>query len=778
MPLINRIFAALVVLMGLGLLLGGIYLATLGGSLYYVLAGLAYLIAGILLWRRQARGVWLLVLMAVLTIPWALWESGTFYWALFPRLLVPFALASLGLLLLPSVLPEASRGTMRGLGVLALLGTIVFFARAFVPHGVVSPIPNLPYTQAAANMTPSDWYAYGRTTAGTRYAPFTRINRDNVKDLKLAWTYHTGEKTSLEKTAVDANTPLQIGDTLYTCTPDDRIAAVDADSGAERWKFDTHSSSPIWNRCRGVSYYKLKEAPADAVCAERIVNSTIDARLFELDAKTGKPCPDFGSGGIVDLKQGMGEVKPGFYFQTSAPLVARDYIIIGGWVVDNYSRGGPSGVIRAFDATTGALAWAWDLGNPELTGQPPEGQTYTRGTPNLWTTAAYDDQLGLIYAPLGNATPDFFGMGRPPHSDEYNSSLVALDVVTGRVKWKFQTVHHDIWDYDLPSQPALVDLPDGKGGTIRGILQTTKRGQLFLFDRATGEPIADVVEKPVTTTGAVPEEKLSSTQPYSVGMPTIGAERLTEKKMWGATMFDQLMCRILFKQLRYDGDFTPIGLTKALEQPGNIGGFNWGSTSYDPVNHLAYMNDIRVPNVFWLMKRDEFDVWSKSHKLEPSGHGPSPQLGTPYGQAIYIWMSPIGVPCNQPPYGTITAVDLNTHKVAWQVPAGTTERLGPFGIASHLPMPAGMPTYAGTMTTAGSLVFFAGFQDYYIRAYDAQNGKLLWQYALPVGSSATPISYVSPVTGKQYIVISVGGAAHSPDNGDYVMAFSLPDTQK
>ena len=444
MTLINRIFAALVVLLGLGLLLGGMYLATLGGSLYYVLAGLAYLVAGILLWQQRGRGAWLLVLVAVLTIPWALWESGTFYWALFPRLLVPLALASLGLLLLPSVLPNASRGRMRGLGVLAVLGTIIFFALAFVPHGVVSPIPNSPYAQAAANMTPSDWSAYGRTTAGTRYAPFTQINRDNVKDLKLAWTYHTGEKTSLEKSAVDSNTPLQIGDTLYTCTPDDRIAAVDADSGAERWKFDTHSSSPIWNRCRGVSYYKLKEAPADGVCAERIVNSTIDARLFELDAKTGKPCPDFGSGGIVDLKQGMGEVKPGFYFQTSAPLVARDYIIIGGWVVDNYSRGEPSGVIRAFDARTGALAWAWDLGNPEITGRPPEGQTYTRGTPNLWTAAAYDDQLGLIYAPLGNATPDFFGMGRPPHSDEYNSSLVALDVETGRVKWKFQTVHHDI----------------------------------------------------------------------------------------------------------------------------------------------------------------------------------------------------------------------------------------------------------------------------------------------------------------------------------------------
>ena len=777
MTSINRIFASLVALMGLGLLLGGAYLLTLGGSFYYVLAGWAYLSAGVMLWRRQVCGVWLLVAVAVLSVPWALWESGTFYWALFPRLLVPAALASIGLLLLSTWSPADSRRRIRGLGVLALLGTAVFFGFAFTPHGVVSPGSGTPFTAAATNTTPSNWSAYGRTTAGTRYAPFTQINRDNVQDLKVAWTYRTGAKIQLDKGAVDSNTPLQIEDTLFTCTPDDRIAAIDADTGVERWKFDTHSASPIWNRCRGLGYYKLKEAPADGVCAERIVNSTIDARLIELDAKTGKQCPGFGSDGVVDLKQGMGDVKPGFYFQTSAPLVARDYIIISGWVVDNYSRGEPSGVIRAFDARTGALAWAWDLGNPDITGLPPAGQTYTPGTPNMWTAAAYDDQLGLIYAPLGNATPDFFGMERPPHSDEYNSSLVALDIMTGRPKWKFQTVHHDIWDYDLPSQPALVDLPDGQGGTIPGVLQTTKRGQLFLLNRATGEPIADVVEKPVPTAGAVPEEKLSPTQPYSVGMPTIGAEHLTEKKMWGATMFDQLMCRIMFKQLRYEGDFTPIGLTKALDQPGNIGGFNWGSVSYDPVNHLAYMNDIRVPNIFWLMPRDEFNTWTKTHQIEVSGHGPSPQLKTPYGQAIYIWMSSLGVPCNQPPYGTVTAVDLNTHKVAWQVPAGTTEQLGPLGIASHLPMPMGMPTYAGTMTTAGGLVFFAGYQDYYIRAYDGQSGKLVWEHELPVGASATPISYVSPTTGRQYVVISVGGAAHSPDTGDYVMAFSLPTSQ-
>jgi quinate dehydrogenase (quinone) len=777
MTKITGTFAALILLMGLGLLLGGVYLVTLGGSFYYLLAGLGYVVAGIRLWGRHSGGVWLLFLIAVITIPWALWESGVFYWALFPRLLVPLALASLGLLFFPSVLPSASKQLMRRLGIATLLGTIIFFMFAFVPHGLVRPSSDAPYVEAIANAIPSNWHAYGRTEAGTRYAPFSQIHRKNVMDLKLAWTYHTGETPKAggeDGGGVDSNTPLQIDDTLFTCTPKGRIAAVDVDTGRVRWKYDSGGNSLFWNRCRGLGYYKVKDAALRSTCRERIVHTTVDARLFELDAKTGKMCSDFGSAGVVDLKKDMGDVPTGSYFQTSAPLVARDYIVVGGWVVDNQSRGEPSGVIRAFDARNGALMWAWDLGNPSIKDVPPPGQTYTRGTPNMWTAAAYDDKLGLVYAPLGNATPDYFGVDRPAHSEEYSSSLVALDIITGRPRWKFQTVHHDIWDYDLPSQPALVDVPNGKGGVIPAVLQTTKRGQIFLLNRATGEALAEVAEKPVPQRGAVPEERLAPTQPYSIGMPTIGADHLDEKKMWGATMFDQLACRILFKQLRYDGDFTPIGLTHAIQQPANAGGLNWGSVSYDPVNHLAYVNDIRIPAITWLMPRKEYDIWSIKHPPTPTGHGPSPQLGTPYGMAIYMWMSPIGAPCNQPPYGTITAIDLKTRRVAWQVPAGTAQQLGPFGVASHLPMPMGMPTYAGTMATAGGLVFFAGFQDYFIRAYDAQNGDLVWQYALPVGSSATPMSYVSPVTGKQYIVISVGGAAHSPDNGDYVLAFSLP----
>ncbi|QLG96739.1 membrane-bound PQQ-dependent dehydrogenase, glucose/quinate/shikimate family (plasmid) [Pseudomonas yamanorum] len=805
MTLINRIFVGLVALIGSGLLFGGIYLAALGGSLYYALAGVGYLIAGVLLWQRRASGTWLMVAIAALTVPWALWESGTFYWALFPRLLMPFALGSLGLLLLPSVTASSRPRSVRGLGVLALVLTLLFFGFAFVPHGVVSPAPGTPYQLAETSNQPSNWFSYGRSNTGTRYAPFTQINRGNVKNLELAWTIRTGWRN--DNGGVDSNTPLQIGDKLYTCTPKGRIAALDADTGKTVWNYQSPGTSPVWNRCRGLGYYKVADtaeaadaalpAPAatatshsavvpprsatfsDATCKERIIHTTLDAHLIELDAKSGKPCLDFGNDGIVNLQQGMGTVHPGAYFQTSAPLVARHYIIIGGWVIDNQSRGEPSGVIRAFDARTGKLAWAWDLGNPNLTGLPREGETYTRGTPNMWSVPAFDDKLGLLYLPLGNETPDYYGVGRLTVSDEYNSTLVALDIESGREKWHFQTVHHDLWDYDLPSQPALVDLPDGEGGTIPAVMQTTKRGQIFLLNRATGKPIVDVEEKPVPTAGGAPGEKFSPTQPYSVGMPTIGAERLTEKKMWGMTMLDQLYARIRFKQVRYEGDFTPIGVNEpTIEQPGNAGGLNWGSVSYDPINHIAYINDIRIPTLFWLIPRDAFTAYEKEHPWPQDGHGPSPQLGAPYGMATYMWVTPWGTPFNQPPYGTLTAIDLDSKKVLWQRPAGTTKDTGPFGIKTHLPMPVGMPTYAGTMTTAGGLVFFAGFQDYYLRAYDAQTGKPLWKYRLPVGASATPMSYISPTTGQQYIVLSVGGAAHSPDQGDYVMAFALPDAKK
>ncbi len=392
--------------------------------------------------------------------------------------------------------------------------------------------------------------------------------------------------------------PLQIGELIYSCSRNGHVAALDADTGTVRWQFDPHAQSPVWQRCRGLGYFDTRDAQggaqfaqgsvatatAAAPCERRLLQTTIDARLIALDAVTGRPCEGFGEHGSVDLKQGMGLVKPGFYFQTSAPLVARRLVIIGGFVADNQERGEPSGVIRAFDVLTGDLVWAWDMGNAAVTSEPHAGEGYTRGTPNMWSTASYDDVLGLIYLPLGNETPDYYGRGRSEASEKFASSIVALDVTDGRVRWSVQTVHHDLWDYDVPSQPALYDVPDGKGGTIPALLQTTKRGQLFFINRATGTPLADIVEKPVTQQGHVPSEWLSKTQPYAVGMPSIGTEPLSESQMWGTTPLDQLWCRIRFRQLRYDGEFTPPA---------------WSSRSNIPATSVASIGEvcrsIRIP---------------------------------------------------------------------------------------------------------------------------------------------------------------------------------------
>lgn len=756
---------------------GGFRLVLLGGSLYYVLIGLGYIASGTLLWRRRAAGAWYMVALFALTVCWALWETGLNFWGLFPRLMVPAGLALLGLLATLWFSPGASRKATAATATGLTLFLAASLAYAFVPHGVIQGSLSRPFVLAERSDEPQDWSSYGRTMKGTRYSPFAQITPANVTQLKPVWTYRSGDRGP----GILQDTPLQIGGLVYTCSRNNHIAALDADTGEVRWRYDAGVKATDWAHCRGVAYYALPEASGETnaapACSRRIFTSTVDARLIALDAENGRPCAQFGHDGVVDLNQGMGSVKPGFYFLASAPTVARGRIIIGGSVPDNLETQEPSGVIRAFDARTGELAWAWDMGNPNVTREPPPGGHYTRATPNMWSTPAYDDALGLVYVPLGNETPDYFGAGRNPASELYNSSITALDVETGRPRWSVQTVHHDLWDYDVPSQPALVDLPDGHGGKLAALLQTTKRGQIFLLNRATGEALSPIVEQPVPQRGAVPEEHLASSQPYSPDMPAIGTEPLNERKAWGMTTFDQLWCRISFREQRYDGEFTPVGIDSSLQYPGPLGGLNWGSVSIDPVNHIALMNDLRMASVRQLVPRSEYAAWAARYPeagLHGHGAGLQAQSGTPYGVFVQLWMSPLGVPCNEPPLGTLTAVDLVTRKVLWQTPSGTTKDTGPMGIATHLPMPVGMPTYAGTSVTASGLVFFAGTQDFFIRAYDVQSGAELWKYPLPVGASATPISYVSPNTGRQYVLVSAGGAARSSRTGDYVMAFALP----
>jgi quinate dehydrogenase (quinone) len=825
-----RIWAAigggLVAFVGLLLLVGGGWLVVLNGSPYYLLAGLAVAAAGVMLVRRHpAAGLVYAATLAV-TLAWAFWEAGLEFWPLLPRLFAP---AVLGFFIL-AVIPTAPKGRLRGqsaaavlLASLACLCVLAAGVPATLSWGQATDQPVQVQGAAAPAKAMTDWRYYGHDPGGARYAPVDQINRENVDELKVAWTFRTGEKPN--PGSQDQNTPLQVGDTVYVCTPTNVVVAIDADTGREKWRHDPHVKPFFWNRCRGVGYWDeagpkiaaskpvgavepvdvvraspnpsarpgpkppvkpapkpletaaATPAPAEPLCKRRILSTTINAQLFALDAETGRPCPGFGDHGMVDLKVGMGPIKRGFYFQTSIPTVAGDKVIVGGWVADNQELAEPAGVVRAYDVVTGQLAWAWDLGDPAITKLPPPGQTYTRGTPNVWSTPAFDPQLGLIYLPTGNATPDYWGSHRSAASEKYSSSVVALDIATGQERWHFQTTHHDVWDYDVPSQPMLIDWPQKGGGTVPALVQLTKRGQIFVLDRRTGEPLTRVVEVNVPQNPA-PGEWLSPTQPYSVEMPTIGVQRLTERMMWGATPLDQLDCRIQFRRLRYDGDFTPPGTDRAsLQFPGNAGGMNWGSGAFDARRGLLIVSDVRVPQSVYLTPADVRKNPGLSLALSKD-RPPESRNAVAY-ESHNTWMlSHAFAPCLQPPHGMMTAIDVRSRQIVWQVPTGTAEAQGPFGIKSHLPIQIGTIGLGGPVTTAGGVTFRAATTDPYLRAYDNATGKVLWQDALPVAAGGTPMTYVSPRTGRQYVVVSAGGGGASPEKGDYVIAYALPQGAK
>jgi quinate dehydrogenase (quinone) len=765
----------LIALIGLGLAGGGGYLISLGGSAYFLLMGLAMLVSGLMIARRKPQGAWLYGLALILTAIWAVWDAGLEYWPLVSRVLTFAVIGLVVALIYPTLVRASGATTGRGAyGLAGILGAgvVVTLAYMFVPTPVVKASSEPAVTPVAEGTEQKDWAHWGNTTAGNRFAALDQINKGNIDKLQVAWTFRTGDiPESTGAGAEDQNTPLQIGDTVYTCTAYGKVFALDADSGAQRWKFDPQGTAPNWQRCRGLGY---SDAPASTdnlptACTKRLFLPTGDARLIAINAETGQPCEEFGNKGTVDLTTDMGEVKPGYYQQTSTPLVAGDVVIIGGRVADNYSTGEPPGVVRAYDVRSGELVWAWDPGNPNTTKRPPAGETYTRGTPNVWSAMSYDARLGLVYLPTGNATPDFFAGQRTEFDDKWSSSIVAIDVKTGQVRWHFQTTHHDLWDFDLPAQPLLYDVPDDKGGTQPALAQVTKQGEIFLLNRETGVPISRVEERPVPQ-GNVPGERYSPTQPFSVDMPSIGNQTLTESDMWGATPFDQLMCRIQFKGMRHEGVYTPPGMDRALQFPGSLGGMNWGSVSVDPTTHYMFVNDMRLGLANYMIPRDKIAAGASGIEM-----GVVPQEGTPFGAMRERFLSAAGIPCQKPPFGTLSAIDLKTRKLMWQVPVGTVQDTGPLGIRMHLPIPIGMPTLGASLATQSGLLFFAGTQDFYLRAFDTGNGNEIWKARLPVGSQSGPMTYVSPKTGKQYILLTVGGARQSPDRGDYVIAYALPE---
>lgn len=786
--------ALLVLLLGLTMAGLGGWLAVLGGSVYYVLAGIGLCVSGVLMWRGRGAGWAMFCVVFVLSVAWSLWEVGLDGWKLIPRL---FVLSLLGALC--SVVLAWSRLERGRVVAWACAAVYLLVAVGIIGAGVyTSQQRRHQYAQVAAATVPgpddgsdggTDWRHYGRTEAGTRYSPLHQIDAHNVGRLQQAWAFHTGDtlRPGEDKDGREFNfevTPTKVGNRLFLCTPHRQVIALDATTGKPLWRFDpgNDTSSAEYLACRGVAYYQVPDRQQGA-CAQRILATTADARLFALDASTGKLCGDFGQGGYVSLTDHMGQVPPGFHFISSQPLVVHDRIILGGWVYDNQATGEPSGVVRAYYPASGRLAWAWDLGRADPTAPLAPGETYTRGTPNAWGTYTADPALGLVYLPLGNATPDYYGAGRRPFDDTYSSALVALDIETGRERWHYQTVHHDVWDYDLPVGPSLVDLPWGPQGTeVPALVQTTKMGELFVLDRRTGTPLTPVPEKPTPQGGAFSGERLSATQPIP-DFPSLVPPPVQASDTWGAAPVDQLLCRIQLRRARYEGMYTPPGLGLSIAYPAFDGVVDWPGASIDPTRHLLVANTSYIPFTIEGMQHETaiakglmppWKGWDSGQPYpKPKDFSVGPEHGTPFAAVVKPWLGVLQAPCKAPPWGSMVAIDLATRKKVWERPFGTTRDMNVLGLHSNVPLPTGIFSMGASVLTGSGVAFVAGTADDYLRAVDVGNGDVLWKGRLPAGGQATPVTYTG-ADGRQYVVIAAGGhGGLRTRSGDSVVAFAL-----
>ncbi|WDH52196.1 glucose/quinate/shikimate family membrane-bound PQQ-dependent dehydrogenase [Pseudomonas chlororaphis] len=795
--LLPSLLGILLLLMGLAMLAGGIKLSMLGGSLYYLLAGIGLIISGILLLAGRSAALLVYGVVLFASSVWALWEVGLDWWQLVPRLSLFFAL---GVVLL---LPWFRRPLLRNgpapvstavLGVAVVLAGGAAINSQFTNPGEISGElgrASADTTSAAPTMPEGDWQAYGRTEFGDRYSPLTQITPTNIGKLQEAWRIRTGDMPTAKDPVeiTNQNTPLKVNGMLYACTAHSQVLALDPDTGKEIWRFDPKIQGPNgddfrgWAHmtCRGVSYYdEASFNKSDAIstpaslsaagqaiaasCPRRLFLPTADARLIAINADTGKVCEDFGNKGAVDLKAGIGPFTPGGYYSTSPAAITRNLVIIGGHVTDNESTNEPSGVIRAFDVHDGHLVWNWDAGNPDVTTPLPEGQTYTRNSPNMWSLASVDEKLGLVYLPLGNQMPDQWGGNRTAGAEKFSAGTVALDIDTGKLRWNYQFTHHDLWDMDVGSQPTLVDMKTADG-IKPALIQPTKQGSLYVLDRRDGTPIVPIQEVPAPG-GAVEGDHTAPTQARSD--LNLLPPPLEEKGMWGATPFDQMLCRIQFKELRYEGQYTPPSIQGSLVYPGNVGVFNWGSVSIDPVRHLLFTSPNYMAFVSKLVPRAEVAAGSKR---ESETSGVQPNTGAPYAVIMHPFMSPFGVPCQAPAWGYVAGIDLTTNKVVWKHKNGTSRDSSPVPIG----LPIGVPSMGGSMVTAGGVGFLSGTLDQYIRGYDVNNGKELWKSRLPAGGQATPMSYTGK-DGKQYVLVVVGGhGSLGTKMGDYIIAYKLSE---
>ena len=621
-----------------------------------------------------------------------------------------------------------------------------------------------------------EWGAYGRDAGGERHAPLDQITPQNVHRLAVAWTFNTGEDLTARRGRDPAleTTPLMVDGTLFLSTPRGRVIALDPETGAERWRFDPRVDPSLGFgdfASRGVATWVDSAAAAGTPCRRRIFMATIDARLFALDAATGAPCAGFGATGSVDLRQGL-RTPPderSEYQMTSPPAVVNGVVVTGSAIADNARTTMASGEVRGWDARTGALRWTWDP-VPQSPADPAyddwRGPTARRtGGANAWSVIVADHARDLVFVPTGSASPDYFG-GERLGSNRYANSIVALRGSTGQIVWHFQTVHHDLWDFDNAAPPALTTIRRG-GSEIPVVLQATKTGMLFVLHRDTGEPVFPVEERPVPRS-MVPGEEAWPTQPFTTGIAPLVPLTIDSDSVWGATPEDRAECRAMAAALRNDGVFTPPSLEGTLQRPANIGGAHWGGVAVDPRRQIAVVPVNRVATIVQLIPREQVNREEAQREAGRLGYEYAPMRGTPYVMRRRLFATQARMFCTPPPFGSLVAVDLTTGAHRWNVPLGTIRSL-----ASQAPAEWGSPNLGGAITTASGLVFIGAAVDRALRAYDIESGRELWKGNLPAGARATPMTYRVREGGRQYVVIAAGGSDVF-GRGDAIVAFALP----
>ncbi|WP_163269883.1 PQQ-binding-like beta-propeller repeat protein [Chelativorans alearense] len=871
------IISWIVLLLGAVLAAGGVWLAALGGSWFYLLWGVLLVVSGALILVRRAVGLTVYGISVLIALGWALWEVGFDWWALTARGSLVMVIGIL--LLLPPLVramhpPGAplarydANSVVLGLSIL-IAASVGIYSIFQSPHEVTEMFSEekmASESQLDADIPPGEWPAYGRTSHGRRYSPLAQITPENVSDLEVAWQYQTGQirgEDDPDETTYEV-TPLKIGESLFVCTPFSTVIALDPVTGKEKWRFDPQLRQPPTQTtqhmtCRGVSFHaaspddlpatppgasspqaaappneegspSVSQAPAQAAreadgtaattdaapepgqanagagevttqaapvpqnivtgqarpdaptpavereeppgsvtlteqCMNRLFVPTSDGRLIAISAETGEICPGFGGrDGTVNLWANMPNVTPGSFYSTSPPIITEDdLVIIGGAINDNASATSPSGVIRAYDAYTGALVWNFDSKRPEATEPIPAGETYSQNAPNFWSVASYDPERELVFIPMGNESPDQFGANRGENSERFSSSILALHTATGEVAWVFQTVHHDLWDYDVPAQPSLVELAvDGE--EVPALVAPTKQGDIFVLNRETGEPVLPVEERSAGG-DAVEGDSVAPTQPAS--SLSFRPEPLTEAMMWGATPIDQLYCRIRFHQLRYQGMFTPPSTRETIVYPGNFGTFNWGGVAVDPERDIMFGMPVYLAFTVELVPRPDDTSRVVTEEGEPIINE---NFGAPYAAKMGPFYSPLDLPCQQPPWGYVAGVDLGNGKTVYKHVNGTVRDLAPF----PMPFEMGVPGIGGPIVTAGGVAFLSGALDYYVRGYDLRTGEEIWRSRLPAGGQATPSTYEG-ADGRQYLVVVAGGHGSTGTKpGDSIIAYALP----